>query len=437
MGRFERGTGELRRAYEAGPGAGAGPRAVRRRPPATAEAGGGARRRRPGRSPRGASGRPSGQPARLDGQPRRPRRAARAADRRRLVLAAARARSRWPGDPAAIVGQLSIVIVPLAIALLLSALLAPAGRLRCCAARLPRSLATALVLVGRAGRGGRHADPGGQRVHRRRAGPDRERRRGHPADPGLAQDRPAAPVRQPARPRHRRGAGAGSTTTPSALTSGASSTATTVGRGAHRRCSWCSSRRSSSCATAARSGGSWSGCCRAAPAGKVDDAGRGVLGDPGRLRAGHRAGRVHRRGRHRRLSWSIFDVPFAFPLAALVFLGAFIPIVGATALRRGGGAGRAGRQRPGHRADHARRGDRRAAARGPRPAAADHGPGGGDPPARRDRRRSRPAWCSPASSARWSRCRWSRCSTPAIRRLAAADRAGHPAGRRGGRPQAP
>ena len=42
------------------------------------------------------------------------------------------------------------------------------------------------------------------------------------------------------------------------------------------------------------------------------------------------------------LALVVFRIPFAFPLAALVFLGAFIPIVGAAAVGRGGRAGRAG-----------------------------------------------------------------------------------------------
>ena len=89
-------------------------------------------------------------------------------------------------------------------------------------------------------------------------------------------------------------------------------------------------------------------------------------------------------------------------IGVLVFLGAFIPMIGATAVRLRRGAGRAGRPGPGHRADHARRGDRGAAARGARAAAVPARPAGLGAPARGDPGDRAPASWSRASPAPWS-----------------------------------
>ena len=81
---------------------------------------------------------------------------------------------------------------------------------------------------------------------------------------------------------------------------------------------------------------------------------------------------------------AIIGVPLALPLGVLVFLGSFIPVVGALftgADRRAAGAGRQrARQRPHHAGDRARR----PAARKPHPAAPRHGQGRLPPPRRRD-----------------------------------------------------
>ena len=189
----------------------------------------------------------------------------------------------------------------------------PAGRSRCCSPRCSRP-AVRLAAAGplppvagdrrgagrRPGRGDRHADPGGQRVHPGRAGAEPEVIRGHPADPGLAEERPAAPLRRPARQLHRGGRSAGSTKHPEVHQRRALHRRH-AGRGASPARSWCSSRPSSSCATATRSGGSWSGCCRSPPAGRSTTPDGPSWNDAGRLRPGDRAGRVHRRGRHRHL----------------------------------------------------------------------------------------------------------------------------------------
>ncbi len=92
-------------------------------------------------------------------------------------------------------------------------------------------------------------------------------------------------------------------------------------------------------------------------------------------------GRVRRRGRHR-TGLAIMGIPLALPLASLVFLGAFIPLVGA--VLTGGLAvdRRADREGVGLRTDHLRAHHRRAAARGARPAAVGDGPRGVTAPAR-------------------------------------------------------
>ena len=61
---------------------------------------------------------------------------------------------------------------------------------------------------------------------------------------------------------------------------------------------------------------------------------------------------------------AIMGMPLALPLASLVFLGAFIPLVGAVLAGVPGGHRRADRQGLGLRADHARSDHRRAAAGG-------------------------------------------------------------------------
>ena len=91
---------------------------------------------------------------------------------------------------------------------------------------------------------------------------------------------------------------------------------------------------------------------------------------------------------------AVMGIPLALPLAALVFLGAFIPVVGASADRRRRRPRRARHPGPGQRADHPGRGHRGAATRGARPAAAHHGPCRRPAPARgdpgdRDRHRRR------------------------------------------------
>ncbi len=63
---------------------------------------------------------------------------------------------------------------------------------------------------------------------------------------------------------------------------------------------------------------------------RIDDAGQASWVTLGALRAGDRAGGLHRRGRHRHLPGDLPRCSSRSPLAALVFLGAFIPIVGAT-----------------------------------------------------------------------------------------------------------
>jgi putative heme transporter len=59
-----------------------------------------------------------------------------------------------------------------------------------------------------------------------------------------------------------------------------------------------------------------------------EDRRREGRGHPRRLRARHRDRRGRRRDRHRGLA--ILQVPLYLPLAIIVFIGAFIPIVGAT-----------------------------------------------------------------------------------------------------------
>ncbi len=116
---------------------------------------------------------------------------------------------------------------------------------------------------------------------------------------------------------------------------------------------------------------------------------------------------------------AVLEVPLAVPLAALVFLGAFVPIVGAVRGRRGGRADRAGRPGSDHRVDRARHHHRDHAAGEPRPAAAAVGPGGQAAPAGRGAGHRRPACWSPGSPVRCSRCRCWPCSTPASGRCSA------------------
>ena len=75
-------------------------------------------------------------------------------------------------------------------------------------------------------------------------------------------------------------------------------------------------------------GSSWSGCCRSPPGWRVDDAGSASWNTlVAYVRATVLVAFIDAVGIG--IFLVIFDVPFAFPLAALVFLGAFIPIVGA------------------------------------------------------------------------------------------------------------
>ena len=78
---------------------------------------------------------------------------------------------------------------------------------------------------------------------------------------------------------------------------------------------------------------------------------------------------------------AIMGVPLALPLASLVFLGAFIPLVGAVIAGFLAVVVALHRQGLRLRADHARADHRRAATRGPRAAAAGDGPRGVDPSA--------------------------------------------------------
>ena len=94
----------------------------------------------------------------------------------------------------------------------------------------------------------------------------------------------------------------------------------------------------------------------------------------------------------------VLQVPLAPALAALVFLGAFIPLVGAfvsgfVAVLVGAGGGRSGAG-----ADHARRHHRGDAGRGPHPAAVPARSGGAPAPVGGAARHRRWASWSPASS---------------------------------------
>ena len=158
---------------------------------------------------------------------------------------------------------------------------------------------------------------------------------------------------------------------------------------------------------------------------------RGVparVADPGRRRGSPRAGRARalragdgrgRRRRRRRHRDGPGDPagPLAMPLATLVFLGAFIPIIGAVATGAAAGARRARGAGADHRPDRAGGHHRRDAAGEPRAAAA------AARPARwRCTRspwcwRSAPACTSGGSRARCWPCRCWRCSTRASGRL--------------------
>ena len=154
----------------------------------------------------------------------------------------------------------------------------------------------------------------------------------------------------------------------------------------------------------------WMWLVRLFPRGRREprrEAARAGLAHADQLRARDRRRRARRRDRHRHRP-AILGVPLALPLAALVFLGAFIPIVGVvlagwspcwsrwspkgpvTALILLGSS-------PG------------AAGRGARPAAAAARPRGQACTRWRWCFASPPARCSPASSARCSRSRSSPC----------------------------
>ena len=217
----------------------------------------------------------------------------------RLVLAADRDRRRRLGAAAGR-RHVKIVIIPLAIALLLSALLAPAvgWLLRGQVPAVARHRAGA---GRRPGRGDRHADPGGQPVHRRCAGSGRQRRAraSGRSRTGCTTVRCTCPTTRSSDYVAQAQQWINDNTRP-AHQPARSSTAATLVRGADRRDPGAvrdvllPARRPPDLAVpraAVPGGGPLAGRRRRA----------GIVGDAGRLRAGDRAGGLHRRGRHRHL----------------------------------------------------------------------------------------------------------------------------------------
>ena len=130
---------------------------------------------------------------------------------------------------------------------------------------------------------------------------------------------------------------------------------------------------------------------------------------------------------------AILQVPLAMPLATLVFLGAFIPIIGAVRDGRGRRARRPRRAGADHRPDRAGDHHRRDAAGEPRAAAAAARPRGGAAPARRRAVDRRGPATSGGSRARCWPCRCWRCSTRASGRCNSPADAPRRAGARGHR----
>ncbi|SCL20667.1 Predicted PurR-regulated permease PerM [Micromonospora nigra] len=326
MNRFERMRGRLRRAYESGREA---VRAGRARPPDVPE---------PARTASPSSPGPTAPPTAtvVEGEPQESAHHSTASRDDADVPHALRIAAAWSWRLIVIgvvfwalmevVSTISIVIIPLAVAMLLSALLAPAvgWLLR---ARLPRSLATAVVLVGGlAGVVGtltlvvnefiqgvpelsEKSSQGLRQIQDwLRTGPL------HLSDNQL--DRYLDEAQQWVNNNTER------------FTSGALSTATTLAE----------------VLTGAllvlfatffflRDGSMiWRFLVRLLPVAarwKVDDAGRAAWSTlVAYVRATVLVAFIDAVGIG--IFLVIFDVPFAFPLAALVFLGAFIPIVGAT-----------------------------------------------------------------------------------------------------------
>ena len=179
--------------------------------------------------------------------------------------------------------------------------------------------------------------------------------------------RPRTRSPRPVQGRRRSSAGSPRSAPPSATSSPASSS--------------CCSRRTSSSPTATGSGPGWCGCRPAPPARHVDSSGRVAwISLTQFVRATVIVALVDAIGIA--IGAAVLGVPFVLAIGVLVFLGAFVPLVGATV------AGTVAVlvalvARSDHRAAHARRRHRRPADRGARAAAVPDGPLGVGAPARR------------------------------------------------------
>ena len=121
-----------------------------------------------------------------------------------------------------------------------------------------------------------------------------------------------------------------------------------------RASSSCCSRRTSSSPTASGSGPGWCGSPRAPRASGVDSSGRVAwISLTQFVRATVIVALVDAIGIM--IGAAILGVPFVLAIGVLVFLGAFVPLVGATVAGIRRGAGRAGRPGAGHRAADAGR----------------------------------------------------------------------------------